>query len=174
MKAPILNDAQWEQAIAATTLMQEPHKYQLMLLLVRKLGLRPMEMAGLHTDWFRGGELRIPLGYSKRKSGRSIPYDAQIERALRLHMQGREGVVFLNQQGEPFLPGGMSAAIARCIQRAVGVGSAYSGRRGAAQGLYDRTGDIVLVQGFLGHSNPMTTLSYVGCSQARLRAALFS
>ena len=174
MKAPILTDAQWEHAFAQVSLMQRPKHYRLLMLLVRKLGLRPMELAGMQSNWFRMGELRIPLGHSKRKSGRSLPVDAELEQALAEHLQGRTGYVFLNQDGEPFKPGLMSASIARVFKEAGMWGSAYSGRRGGAQRLLDNGENILTIQAYLGHSSPMTTLAYVGVSQVQLARALYA
>lgn len=174
MKAPIYNEEQFQALFDHAATMQRPAMYRLMLLLSIRMGLRPMEVAGLQSSWFRGGELRIPLGYSKRKTGRSLPLSAEIVDALAAHMQGRVGPVFLNQHGEQFKAKGMSDAYAR-LYRETGIqGSCYSGRRSAATRMVEQGRNILVVQRFLGHSSPTTTMEYVEVSPRMLAAAMFA
>ena len=173
MRAPILNDEEFTAALAFTASMERPQTYRLMLQLSIKLGLRPMELAGMESTWFRGSELRIPLGHSKRKSGRSLPVTAEILEAVAAYMEGRTGRVFLNASGEPFDARGISEAIRRVYRRAGMSASCYSGRRSLATNLVDRGVNILVVQKVLGHSNPMTTLQYVGVTDTMMRRAMF-
>jgi integrase len=152
--------------------MQNPQMYRLMLLLTQRLGLRPMEIAGLERKWFRGDELRIPLGHSKRKAGRSLPVDAEVLEALAAHMGEREGVVFLNQRHQPFSAQGISDALRRVYREAGQLGSAYSGRRTLASNLVERGVNILIISKVLGHSNVSTTQEYVSVTDNMMRNAL--
>ena len=174
MRAPIISNTDFEKLFAYTDGMERAAMYRLMILLTKKLGLRTMEMAGMETGWFVGGELRIPLGHSKRKQGRSLPVDAEIEEALAAHMGGQRGRVFRNAAGEAFTANGISEAIRR-IYRLAGVqGSCYSGRRTMATRMVDNKVNIAVVSKVLGHSCIATTQSYIGVTDTMMREALFS
>lgn len=153
--------------------MREPKKYGLMLLLSYRLGLRPIEIAQLDTNQFREGELRIRNGHTKGKKGRSLPTSPEIMRALYEHMQGREGRVFLNRDGDPMDAAGISKAMRRLYGEAGQQGSCYSGRRTLLTDLVERNVNILTVQGIAGHAQPQTTLSYVGVTPTMMSRALF-
>lgn len=174
MKAPILSEAQWEQIAAHVETMKRPQHYRFLLLLIRKLGLRPMELAGLESSWFRGTELRIPLGHSKGGSGRSLPVNDEILAALALHMGERRGRVFLNREGCPFSAHQMSASIRRLMDMAGVQGSAYSGRRGMATRMVEQGQSMRVLQAALGHRHLTTTQQYAEVSDKMLRSALFA
>ena len=174
MKAPIKSDAEFEIVFARTARMERPNMYKLLMLLSVRLGLRPMELAGMQSSWFRGDELRIPLGHSKRKAGRSLPINGEILEALAAHMQGREGTVFLNSFGEAFSPQGISDAMRRLYREAGVRGSCYSGRRSMATGMVDKGINIAIVSKVLGHSSIATTQAYVGVTDSMMRRALFA
>ncbi len=174
MKAPIKSSSDFAEVYSRITLMQNAPMYRLMLLLTEKLGLRPMELAGLETAWFGDNELRIPLGHSKRKQGRSLPINDEILAALALHMQGRVGRVFLNRAGQCFTPLGITKAVKRLYVEAGQRGSAYSGRRTLATRLVDEGANILVVQQVLGHSSPATTLHYCAVTPAMMHRALFA
>lgn len=174
MRAPTLTEAQFDAALAHTSTMARPAMYRLMLLLSIRLGLRPMELAGLQSTWVRHDELRIPLGHSKRKEGRSLPLSDELLAAFAAHLQGRAGTLFLNEHNAPFKPNGISDAIRRLYRMAGMQASCYSGRRTAAQKLLEKDANILVIQAFLGHKSPLTTLEYVGVSQNHLRKALFA
>ncbi|MEV4934129.1 tyrosine-type recombinase/integrase [Sphingobium sp. LSP13-1-1.1] len=173
MKAPILTDAQWNKIALHVETMKRPEHYRLLLVLVRKLGLRPMELAGLESSWFRGGELRIPLGHSKGGSGRSLPVSADILDAVYLHMGERKGRVFLNREGYPFSAHQMSASVRRLMGMAGVEGSAYSGRRGMATRMVEQGASMRVLQKALGHRHLQTTMAYAEVSDSMLRQALF-
>ncbi|OJY60947.1 MAG: hypothetical protein BGP16_00980 [Sphingobium sp. 66-54] len=174
MKAPILKASEWEQVEAHLATMKRPAHYRLLVLLVRKLGLRPKELAALDRSWFRSDELRIPIGYSKRGSGRSLPVDNEILTALEDHMGDRTGLVFVNRMGLGFTPGLLSESVRRLFREAGVQGSAYSGRRGMATRLVDEGANILVVQKALGHKHASTTMSYVEVTDSMLRRALFA
>lgn len=148
--------------------------YRLMMLLSMRLGLRPMELAGLEAEWFRGEELRIPVGYSKRKAGRSLPVSEEILTVLHEHMGEHSGRVFLNARGAAFDANGISLAMRRLYRLAGVEGSCYSGRRTLATNLVDRDVNIAVVSKVLGHSSIATTQSYVGVTDRMMRRALFA
>jgi len=174
MRAPIKDSREFSELLEFTASMERPEHNRLMLLLTIRLGLRPLEISGLDTSWFRGLELRIPLGYSKRKSGRSLPVDAEILCALDAAMQGRAGRVFLNQRSQPFTAAGISEAIRRVYREAGQQGSAYSGRRSLATNLVDKGVNILIISKLLGHSNIATTQEYVSVTDGMMRRALFA
>lgn len=174
MKALILEDEQFEAVLDFTKRMHRPRMYRLMLLLSIRLGLRPMEMAGMDSSWFRGGELRIPLGHSKRKSGRSLPINTEIVEALEAHLEGRKGRVFLNHLGDAFEARGISEAIKRIYNMAGIEGQCYSGRRTLATRMVDRGVNIAVVSKVLGHSSIATTQAYIGVTDTMMSRALFA
>ena len=174
MRAPIKQTQEFDAVLDYTDSMERPAMYRLMMLLSIRLGLRPMELAGLETGWFRGDELRIPVGYSKRKSGRSLPVSEEIIVALVRHMGERTGRVFRNAQGDAFTAAGISEAMRRLYKRAGVQGSCYSGRRTLATNLVDRDVNIAVVSKVLGHSSIATTQNYVGVTDRMMRRALFS
>ncbi len=173
MKAPIKTASEFAALLAHTEQMERPAMYRLMLLLSIKIGLRPMELAGLDRSWFRGNELRIPVGYSKRKSGRSLSIDTEITEAVQAHMQDRTGQVFLNAQGNPFTARGISDAFRRLYRINEIEGSCYSGRRTLATNLVDKGVSIFIIQKVLGHSHVNTTQEYVSVTDNMMRNALF-
>jgi len=174
MKAPSLADTDWSTVDSYIASMERPAHYSLLVMLIRKLGLRPIELARIESSWIVGDELRIPHGKSKRKRPRTLPLNAALLEAFSAHLEGRRGVVFLNRQGQPFTPGLMSESVRRLLRLSVGYGSAYSGRRAASQRMLDRGENILTIQAFLGHSSPLTTLAYVGVSDQELRRAVFA
>jgi integrase len=174
MRAPIKKEGEFEAVLAHTGSMERPAMYRLMMLLSIRLGLRPMELAGLERSWFRADELRIPLGYSKRKSGRSLPISSEIIDALEAHMGAETGRVFRNARGEAFDANGISMAMRRLYKRAGVEGSAYSGRRTAATNMVDRGVNIRVVQEFLGHTSLATTAAYCSVTPDMLRRAVFN
>jgi integrase/recombinase XerD len=173
MRAPTLNEAEFETALTFADSMTRPAMYRLMLLLSIRLGLRPMEIAGMQSSWFRGDELRIPLGHSKRKEGRSIAINEELLAALYAHMGERTGTVFLSEQGAPFKANGISDAFRRLYKMAGVQGSCYSGRRTLASNLVDRDINILVIQNVLGHASPLTTMKYCSVTPTMMRRALF-
>ena len=173
MKAPMKSPAEFEALMQRTAQMQRPAMYRLLLILTFRLGLRPIELAQLESSHFRSGELRIRNGHTKGGKGRSLPTSPEIMEALALHMQGREGVVFLNKEGLPFQKGGITEACRRLYKLSGQVGSAYSGRRTLLTEMVERNVNILTVQAVAGHRSPQTTISYVGVSPTMMARALF-
>lgn len=174
MKAPLIDPAQWTRVWAHLPTMRRPAHYTLLALLVRDLGLRPIELARLDRSWFRGGELRIPHGRSKRGRARSLPVSPAIMDALAHHMGDRQGRVFLNRTGEPFTAGTIGDSIKRMFREAGVDACCYSGRRTLATNLVDRGVNLIVIRDILGHQNVATTQEYVGSTDAMMRRALFA
>jgi integrase/recombinase XerD len=173
MKAPIKSNEEFAVLFDFAANMDRPKVYRLMLLVSIRLGLRPMEIAGLERSWFRGQTLRIPLGYSKRKSGRTVPVSDDVLAALNDLMGDEQGKVFRNARGEPFTANGVSEAMRRLYKQAGVEGSCYSGRRTLATNLVDQGVNIAIVQQVLGHTNLATTQAYVGVTENMMRKAMF-
>lgn len=169
MKAPTKTPEEQAALLAFCDTRRDSEKWKLMVTLSFKLGLRPIELAQLHTSHFRGDELRIRIGHTKGKGGRSLFVSAEVLECLAAHMRGREGQVFLNAQGEPLDSKGISTAIRRLYRECGQAGSCYSGRRTAGQRMQDAGANILALQAFYGHRSPLTTMQYVGVSEAQLR-----
>lgn len=174
MRAPIITVREFSKVFEQAAQSSRPAMYKLMLLLSVRLGLRPMEIAGLESTWFRGDELRIPVGHSKRKAGRSLPVNEEILNALHDHMQGNTGRVFRNKQGNAFDANGISEAMRRLYKLSDVQGSCYSGRRTLATSMVDRNINIAVVSAMLGHSSIATTQHYIGVTDAMMRKAMFN
>lgn len=175
MRAPILSDDQFAVVQQFAANMQNAPQYSLMLLLSKRLGLRPIEIANMEANWFQNDNtLRIPQGSTKRQGSRSLPVNEEIIAALQLHMRGEQGRVFRNARGDAFTPNGISEAIRRIYRMAGVQGSCYSGRRSAATNMVDRGVSLRVVQEFLGHRNLATTASYCSVTPNMLRAAVFA
>ncbi|WP_158235389.1 site-specific integrase [Caulobacter sp. FWC2] len=172
MKAPIKDQEEVTKLLDFAERMERPAMYRFLLALSFDYGLRPMELAGLDSSWFRTTELRIPIGHSKRKSGRSLTIEPSIHEMLAAHMQGRTGRVFLNVQGNPFTPRGISDAFQRLYRLADIEGSCYSGRRSLATKMVDRGDSIFIIQKVLGHAHVNTTMEYVSVTDNMMRRAL--
>lgn len=174
MRAPIITENDFEKLFAFTDRMERPAMYRLMILLTKKLGLRPMELAGIERGWFVGSELRIPLGHSTRKQGRSLPVNSEILDALEAHMGDNRGRVFRNASDDAFTANGISEAIRRIYKLAGVQGSCYSGRRTMATRMVDNKVNIAVVSKVLGHSSIATTQNYIGVTDTMMRDALFA
>lgn len=173
MKAPIKDETEFARLYEEAARMERPKVYRLMLLVSIRLGLRPMEIAGMERSWFRDNTLRIPLGHSKRKSGRTVPVPTEVLDALADLMGNMQGRVFHNAQGEPFTANGVSEAMRRLYKRAGVTGSCYSGRRTLATNLVERGVSIAVVSEVLGHSSLSTTQKYIGVTEGMMREAMF-
>lgn len=173
MQAPLIETQDFQVLFQHAATMKRPTHYILLLTLMRDLGLRPIELARLESSWFRGGELRIPHGQSKRKRPRTLPISQDIAQALDDHMRDRTGRLFVNREGDAFTPAQMSASVRRLFSEAGVRGSAYSARRAMATRLVDRNINIVTIQHILGHSDASTTQRYISVSTTMMERALF-
>jgi site-specific recombinase XerD len=86
----------------------------------------------------------------------------------------RTGDVFLGRNGEPMTPRQAQRRFTGWLEQA-GIRGRYSPhslRHTFALGLYERTGDVLVVQAALGHRSIASTLVYARASADRVRAAV--
>jgi integrase/recombinase XerD len=86
----------------------------------------------------------------------------------------RTGSVFLGRNGEPLTPRQAQRRFTGWLERA-GIRGRYSPhslRHTFALGLYERTGDVLVVQAALGHRSIASTLVYARASAERVRVAV--
>ncbi|WP_298692046.1 tyrosine-type recombinase/integrase [uncultured Sphingomonas sp.] len=172
-QAPLIEAQDFVRLFAHAETMKRPTHYRLLLILMRDLGLRPIELARLERSWFRNTELRIPCGQSKRGRARTLPTSPAIREAIEVHMGNRSGLLFVNREGSAFTPSQMSASVRRLFAEAGVEGSTYSARRALATRLVDQDTNILVVQAVLGHSSPQTTMAYCSVTPRMVRRALF-
>ena len=173
MRAPYKSEDEHKALMEFAATRRDATKYRLLLTLSFRLGLRPIELSQLASDQFRGDELRIRIGHTKGKGGRSLPINQEIRDALAAHMGEREGRVFLNNRGNAMTPKGISDAFRRFYREAGIEGSCYSGRRTLLTDLNDRNVSILTIQAVAGHRSPQTTMSYISVGPRQMAAALF-
>jgi integrase len=152
MKGPIKTDEEFAVLFGFAANMDRPKVCRLMLLVSIRLGLRPIDIVGLARSWFRGQTLLIQLGYSKRKSGRTVPVSDDVLAALVDLMGDEQGRVFRNARGEQFTANGVSEAMRRPYKQAGVEGSCYSDRRTLVTNLVDQGVNIAIVQQVLSHT----------------------
>ena len=105
------------------------------------------ELIDWHRRHYRSVASKRPLFPSRHKSG-----------TVALHRQTAHDIL-----KNAFIAAGLNGKLAT-----------HSLRKSFAQRLYDKTGDIYLVQALLGHRNIATTQSYLGVNYADARAAVES
>ena len=98
-----------------------------------------------HREHYRSIASKRPLFPSRHKSG-----------SVALHRQTAHAIL-----KDAFMEAGLNGHIAT-----------HSLRKSFAQRLYDKTGDIYLVQELLGHRNISTTQKYLGVNYADAKAAV--
>ena len=103
------------------------------------------ELVNWHRRHYRSVAAKRPLFPSRHKSG-----------TVALHRQTAHDIL-----KNAFIEAGLNGKLAT-----------HSLRKSFAQRLYDKTGDIYLVQALLGHRNIATTQSYLGVNYADARAAV--
>ena len=103
------------------------------------------ELVNWHRRHYRSVASKRPLFPSRHKSG-----------SVALHRQTAHDIL-----KNAFIEAGLNGKLAT-----------HSLRKSFAQRLYDKTGDIYLVQALLGHRNIATTQNYLGVNYADARAAV--
>ena len=103
------------------------------------------ELVNWHRRHYRSVAAKRPLFPSRHKSG-----------TVALHRQTAHDIL-----KNAFIEAGLNGKLAT-----------HSLRKSFAQRLYDKTGDIYLVQALLGHRNIATTQNYLGVNYADARAAV--
>ena len=103
------------------------------------------ELIDWHRRHYRSVASKRPLFPSRHKSG-----------SVALHRQTAHDIL-----KNAFIEAGLNGKLAT-----------HSLRKSFAQRLYDKTGDIYMVQALLGHRNIATTQNYLGVNYADARAAV--
>ena len=103
------------------------------------------ELVSWHREHYRSVGAKRPLFPSRHKSG-----------TVALHRQTAHDIL-----KNAFIEAGLNGKLAT-----------HSLRKSFAQRLYDKTGDIYMVQALLGHRNIATTQNYLGVNYADARAAV--
>lgn len=131
-----------------------------MLHLGRFAGLRAAEIAEAHRDSLRGGDGFETLSvHGKGDKWRDLPAHPTVVDAYRR----ATGYLYPSRLGGDHLtPGRVSQLLALALGPPW---TAHCLRHAFATEAYMRTKDVVLVQKWLGHSDPRTTLIYVGVDQ---------
>lgn len=156
-----------DPVLCAALLHATPDEHR-MVTLGRFAGLRAAEIAAAHRRYLRGpaGAETIKL---KGKGGRwrELPAHPEVAAALR----AADGWAFPSpvRPGVPIQAGTVTKRLAALLPEPW---TAHSLRHAFATDVYGRTGDIRLVQAWLGHSDPRTTARYIKARQdhATIRA----
>ncbi|MCY3744506.1 MAG: tyrosine-type recombinase/integrase [Candidatus Poribacteria bacterium] len=155
-------------------------------------GGRISELLSLRVgDVYQNGRPVTDLLYSK-----SIVKGGEVSRAVPVNRDGRQGIEDLvswhreryenAEASRPLFPSrngrgekGMSRRTAHDVLKEAFILAGLNGhlathslRKSFAQRLYDRTGDIFMVQEMLGHRNVATTQKYLGVNYANVREAV--
>lgn len=127
-----------------------------MLVLGRFAGLRAAEIAAAHGDYLRvgaGGPVVRVQGKGAR--WRELPAHPLVVPLL----SAADGWLYPSQRRPGEHIG--AAAVSTALSRALGDWTAHSLRHAFATEAYQRTHDLVLVQRWMGHTKPTTTVRYV-------------
>lgn len=136
-------------------------EHRAMIVLGRFAGLRVSEIAHAHRRYLSGPCGRETLSLcGKGDRWRELPAHPLVVAVL-IHC---DGWTFPSprRRGRPILPDTVSLELSRLLP---GEWTAHSLRHAFATEAYARTKDLRLVQEWLGHSSPMTTIGYVGIAQ---------
>lgn len=135
-------------------------------------GLRCQEIAGLDRSDVQesAGILRVVHG--KGGYERVLPLHPDVLAALEALPMPRSGYVFQRPGGGPYPPQRLSVRFTAGL-RACGVNAtAHQLRHWFASELFQRTGDLRLVQEMLGHQSPATTAVYAAFDQRKAKPAV--
>lgn len=124
------------------------------VLLGRFAGLRASEIAQASHRYLQHGlDGPVVRLCGKGSRWRELPAHREVERVLSVH-----GWLFPGRDGQPISADGMSHAMSKLLP---GEWTAHSLRHAFATEAYARTRDLRLVQMWLGHADPRTTVRYV-------------
>jgi integrase/recombinase XerC len=142
---------------------------RLMLRLSHEMGLRRAEVARIHSRdlWEDYGGGYVLAVHGKGSKVREMPVPDSLAREL---TQLPEGFVFPGKRDGHLSAEYVGKRVAELLPGEIHM---HHLRHSYATRLYQATGDIVLVQGALGHANPNTTMSYVLTdNMSKLRAQM--
>jgi integrase len=147
--------------LVAQTLAGASPEHRAMLILGRFAGLRVSEIARAHRDYLTGppGRETVVLR-GKGDRWRELPAHPLVADVLR----STDGWLFPSPRrpGRPIRSDTVSVELSRLLP---GGWTAHSLRHAFATEAYARTKDLRLVQEWLGHASPTTTILYVGVPQ---------
>ena len=128
-----------------------------MLILGRFAGLRAAEIAAAHADYLQpgaGGPLVRVCGKGSR--WRELPAHPAVVEVL----SAADGLLYPspNRPGRPVCPQAVSATMSALLPDGW---TCHSLRHAFATEAYTRTRDLVLVQRWMGHARPQTTVRYI-------------
>lgn len=152
MPHPIPDDVLLEVLATCTPHMRD------MLMLGRFAGLRAAEIAAAHSDYLRGTPPRQTIRLRGKGSRvRELPAHPEVVRVL----ASRRGYVF---------PSGRDHIRAHTVSTEVAdllpdPWSCHSLRHAFATEAFRRTGNLALVQAWMGHASPVTTMRYIQLDQ---------
>lgn len=158
--------------VLAAVLADVSERQRAMLLLGRFAGLRAAEIAAAHSDYL----IDTPAGpvvHLRGKGGRlrELPAHPQVVPLL----EGASGLLFPSRAcpDTPIRASSVSTMLARLLPEPW---TAHSLRHAFATEAYGHTRDLLLVQRWMGHARPATTVRYIRTehdhqAMARLRLA---
>jgi site-specific recombinase XerD len=159
-----LSDAEVEKLLAVAA--KGDARDELLVRLLLGTGLRLGEALALDVEDvdLRRGEIRVRRAKGDRPRTAFIPAD--LGARLAAWIEGRDGRLF--------------AISGRHAQRRIGEMAREAGLRASAHALrhttatriYQRTGDLGVVQRVLGHASVATTVRYARCEEGAVRAAV--
>lgn len=141
-------------------------------------GLRVSELCNLKPEHINYKKLELKVIGGKGDKDRVIPLGENTIKSIKTYLKIREEFnpkcdnLFVNNHGNPFVSKTINKKIASYCKVA-GLEEnkihAHSLRHSCATIVYNETGDIIVVQELLGHTNINTTRRYIKQSQERYR-----
>jgi integrase len=139
------------------------------ILLAAEVGLRRSEIAKIHSHDLSkdllGWSLRV---HGKGSKERFLPLSDEIGELLADRLKG-DRYLFPGDKDGHISPWWLGKRVSREIKADY---TTHSLRHSFATRLYRTTGDLFVVQRFLGHSKPETTMGYVALADDSLREAI--
>lgn len=172
-----LSDLERDRLLCALALDATPEgkRDRVLVSLMLHTGIRLGDALRLEREDvdLEGGELRLRRSKNSREEIVVLP---ATERMLesRLWIAERTGVLFVGRDGKPLSARHVQRRLREWAERA-GISKRITPhmlRHTFAQGLYNRTGDLALVQSALNHRSIVSTLVYARCDRERLKAVL--
>ena len=178
MRAParVLEAGDVRRLLAYVATLRHPSRNEIIVLCSFKAGLRACEISGLTWPMVLTSNgkiadiMTVPGSIAKYGSGRSIPMQADLKRALRLHHRtaGRpnDGPIIMSERGETMRAQSIVNWFGT-VYRELGIvgASSHSGRRTfitrAARSLSKVGGSLRDVQELAGHRALSTTERYI-------------
>jgi site-specific recombinase XerD len=174
---PVLTEDGAERLLATIAAHDGPvaRRDRMLVSLLWRTGLRISSATGLRWDDVDLDRAEISARRIKGDAPMLVPIPRGLVRELRTYRrEATSDWVFPGYRGRPIDRRHAARRIA-AWGRAAGLGSratAHALRHGYATALYQRTGDVLLVQRALGHASITSTMVYARLDAERLRQAL--